>query len=71
MRTESGEGIDIGASQIYRASPVPPLSEALTPASEAFREDLTSFGHELKVAMVDEISRESLDEISSQYSSNW
>lgn len=45
------------------ATPLPPTSGALTPGSEAFREDLASFGHQLKVAMADEISRESLDGI--------
>lgn len=36
-----------------------PASELLTPGSEAFREDLASFGHQYKVAMADELSRES------------
>lgn len=44
-------------------TPLPPTSGALTPGSEAFREDLASFGHQLKVAMADDISRESLDGI--------
>lgn len=51
---EEGEGDD---------TPLPPTSGALTPGSEAFREDLASFGHQLKVAMADDISRESLDGI--------
>ncbi|XP_044765616.1 protein tipE [Coccinella septempunctata] len=34
-------------------------SDGITPASEAFREDLASFGHHFKVAMVDEMSRDS------------
>ncbi|XP_014242585.1 protein tipE isoform X1 [Cimex lectularius] len=38
----------------------PPTSGALTPASEVFREDLASFGHQLKVAMADDISRDSI-----------
>ncbi|XP_073980862.1 protein tipE isoform X1 [Rhodnius prolixus] len=43
------------------STPVPPpTSGALTPASEVFREDLVSFGHQLKVAMADDISRESI-----------
>uniref|UniRef100_A0A0A9XCZ5 Protein tipE n=1 Tax=Lygus hesperus TaxID=30085 RepID=A0A0A9XCZ5_LYGHE len=43
------------------STPVPPpTSGALTPASEVFREDLASFGHQLKVAMADDISRDSL-----------
>lgn len=43
------------------ATPVPPpTSGALTPASEVFREDLASFGHDFKVAMADEASRESV-----------
>jgi len=42
-------------------TPVPPLtSGAITPGSEIFREDLASFGHQLKVAMADEMSRESV-----------
>nr|CAD7400002.1 unnamed protein product [Timema cristinae] len=42
-------------------TPVPPLtSGAITPGSEVFREDLVSFGHQLKVAMADEMSRESV-----------
>ncbi|KAJ8678645.1 hypothetical protein QAD02_014432 [Eretmocerus hayati] len=37
---------------------------ALTPSSDAFREDLTtSFGHQYEVAMVDDVSRGSLDGI--------
>ncbi|EZA57671.1 Protein tipE [Ooceraea biroi] len=52
---EEGDG-DNGTS-------LPPTSGALTPGSEAFREDLASFGHQLKVAMADDISRESLDGI--------
>lgn len=42
-------------------TPIPPTSGAITPGSEAFREDLASFGHQLDVAMADAISRESLD----------
>ncbi|KAK9511887.1 hypothetical protein O3M35_000457 [Rhynocoris fuscipes] len=43
------------------STPVPPpTSGALTPASEVFREDLVSFGHQLKVAMADDLSRESI-----------
>lgn len=38
----------------------PPTSGALTPASEVFREDLASFGHDFQVAMADEASRESV-----------
>ncbi|KAL6438901.1 hypothetical protein ACFW04_003748 [Cataglyphis niger] len=52
---EEGDGGD--------GTPLPPTSGALTPGSEAFREDLASFGHQLKVAMADDISRESLDGI--------
>lgn len=57
---EIDEGIDVDGSN---ATPLPPTSGALTPGSEAFREDLASFGHQLKVAMADDISRESLDGI--------
>lgn len=59
------EGADAEGSN---ATPLPPTSGALTPGSEAFREDLASFGHQLKVAMADEISRESLDGIPNSYS---
>ncbi|XP_023290183.1 protein tipE [Orussus abietinus] len=52
---EKGEGSN--------ATPLPPTSGAITPGSEAFREDLASFGHQLKVAMADDVSRESLDGI--------
>jgi hypothetical protein len=49
---ETGEG---------GVTPVPPLtSGAITPGSEIFREDMASFGHQLKVAMADEMSRESV-----------
>ena len=50
------------------ATPLPPGSGDVTPDSDVFREDLASFGHELKVAMVDDISRESLDDIPDCYS---
>lgn len=50
-------------------TPLPPASGGITPASEAFREDLASFGHQLKVAMADEMSRESItDAISNSQS---
>ena len=39
-----------------------PISGGLTPASEVFREDLTGFGHHFKVAMADEMSRDSFIE---------
>lgn len=45
-------------------------SGAITPGSDAFREDLASFGHELKFAQADDISRESLDGITSSYSTS-
>lgn len=53
---EEGEGDEVDAG----VTPIPPQSGGITPGSEAFREDLTSFGHQLKVAMADEMSRESL-----------
>lgn len=62
---EVDEGIDVDGSN---ATPLPPTSGALTPGSEAFREDLASFGHQLKVAMADDISRESLDGIQNSLS---
>lgn len=53
------------------STPVPPpTSGALSPASEVFREDLASFGHQLKVAMADDISRESIFTDSVPLSSN-
>lgn len=43
------------------STPQPLLtSGALTPASEIFREDLVSFGHQLKMCMADDMSRESI-----------
>lgn len=59
------EGVDADGSN---ATPLPPTSGALTPGSEAFREDLASFGHQLEVKMADEISRESLNGIPNSYS---
>lgn len=54
----------IGSAVGPGATPVPPpTSGALTPASEVFREDLASFGHDMKMAMADEASRESLDKV--------
>lgn len=50
-------------------TPLPTLgSGVVTPGSEAFLENLESFGHQLKVAMADDISRESLDGIPDAYS---
>lgn len=50
-------------------TPLPTLgSGVVTPGSEAFLENLESFGHQLKVAMADDISRESLDGIPDNYS---
>lgn len=59
----AGEEGEEGEEGEGDATPLPPTSGALTPGSEAFREDLASFGHQLKVAMADDISRESLDGI--------
>ncbi|KDR15345.1 Protein tipE [Zootermopsis nevadensis] len=54
------ETVDGDACEIA-VTPVPPLtSGAITPVSDIFREDLASFGHQLKVAMADEMSRESV-----------
>lgn len=54
-------GTQIGCTPVPHTgtTPVQPPSEALTPGSEVFREDLASFGHQFKVAMADELSRES------------
>ena len=66
---EDGLGEDVGEADAgSNATPLPPASGALTPGSDAFREDLASFGHQLKVAMADDISRESLDGIADCYS---
>ncbi|XP_076623692.1 protein tipE isoform X1 [Colletes latitarsis] len=64
---EGKDGIDGDRSN---ATPSPQTSGALTARSEAFREDLVnpSFGHQLKVAMVDDVSRESLDGIPNSFS---
>ncbi|KYM97113.1 Protein tipE [Cyphomyrmex costatus] len=58
-----GEEGEDGEEREGTDTPLPLTSGALTPGSEAFREDLASFGHQLKVAMADDISRESLDGI--------
>ncbi|XP_069697789.1 protein tipE isoform X1 [Periplaneta americana] len=56
----AGETVEGDAAE-NGVTPVPPLtSGAITPGSEIFREDLASFGHQLKVAMADEMSRESV-----------
>lgn len=59
---KNAEDIDEEGDSVQEVTSLPPGSGALTPASEAFREDLASFGHHLKVAMADEMSRESLGE---------
>ncbi|KAL1493209.1 hypothetical protein ABEB36_011306 [Hypothenemus hampei] len=56
---KNAEAIDVeGENEVQ--TPLPPASGGITPASEAFREDLASFGHHFKVAMVDDMSRDSL-----------
>lgn len=61
---ENAEAMDVNGTQ-EGCTPVPtqtalqPVDEILTPGSEVFREDLASFGHQYKVAMADELSRES------------
>lgn len=62
---EGDEGADGEGSN---GTPLPLTSGALTPGSEAFKENLAGFGHQLEIAMVDD-SRESLDVISNSYSS--
>lgn len=57
---KNAEAIDIEGENEVSQTPVPPGSGGITPASEAFREDLASFGHHFKVAMVDDMSRDSL-----------
>ncbi|XP_072402875.1 protein tipE [Diabrotica undecimpunctata] len=57
---KNAEDIDMEGESGPDGTLIPSASGGLTPASEAFREDLASFGHHLKVAMVDDISRENL-----------
>lgn len=57
---KNNETRELESEQGLGDTPLPPPSGGLTPASDAFREDLASFGHHLKVAMVDELSRDSL-----------
>ncbi|XP_076751121.1 protein tipE isoform X1 [Xylocopa sonorina] len=64
----SDKGEDGAEGDGSNATPLPLTSGALTPGSEAFRENLASFGHHMKVAMADDISRESLDGIPNSYS---
>lgn len=62
VRDEDGvDGIE-GEVDI-NATPIPPTSGALTPGSDVFRENLASFGHQLKVTMADAISGESVEGI--------
>ncbi|XP_044741622.1 protein tipE [Chrysoperla carnea] len=59
----NAEDMDVegaNTNSIHTETPIPPTSGAITPGSEVFREDLASFGHQLKVKMADEMSRESL-----------
>lgn len=56
---QNAEVIDGEGDSVQEINSLPSASGALTPASEAFREDLASFGHHFKVAMADEMSRES------------
>ncbi|XP_015430081.1 PREDICTED: protein tipE [Dufourea novaeangliae] len=62
------EGEDGGEGDGSNATPLPLTSGALTPGSEAFREDLTSFGYQLEIAMADDNSRDKLDGIANSYS---
>ncbi|XP_030762311.1 protein tipE [Sitophilus oryzae] len=57
---KNAEDIDVEGESCANQTPPPLASGGITPASEAFREDLASFGHHFKVAMVDDISRDSL-----------
>lgn len=58
---QNAESMDVEGESVPDAgTPLPPTSGGITPASDAFREDLASFGHQLQVAMADEMSRESI-----------
>lgn len=57
---KNAEAMDVEGESGPDGSPVQVASGGITPASEAFREDLASFGHHFKVAMVDDMSRDSL-----------
>lgn len=49
----------------------PPTSGVLTPASDIFRDDMGSLGHQYKYSMVDDmLSRDSLDSLAFNYSSS-
>lgn len=56
---KNAEEMDVGDEDVPDTL-IQPTGERLTPASEAFREDLAGFGHHFKVAMADELSKESL-----------
>lgn len=58
---KNAEEMDVQGDNGEVSPGLPPGSGALTPASDAFREDLASFGHQFKVAMADEMSRESFN----------
>lgn len=57
---KNAEAMDFEGESCPDGTPVQVASGGITPASEAFREDLASFGHHFKVAMVDDMSRDSL-----------
>lgn len=69
----NAEGMDVEVESVPDDGlPAQPTSGGITPASEAFREDLASFGQHFKVAMADEMSRESLSEgIPNSVSVSW
>lgn len=69
--TNKGSGI-VQVTPLALSTPIaPPTSGVLTPASDMFRDDMASFGHQYKYAMVDEmLSRESLDSMAFNYSSS-
>lgn len=56
---KNAEAMDMEGESVPDETPPQPTSSGITPASDAFREDLASFGHHFKVAMADEMSRES------------
>lgn len=61
VEDEDANATGVENTPLPGASPLPGgTSGGITPISEVFRDDMASFGHQLKVAMVDEMSRDSV-----------